>query len=146
MTSSVDKLLQVEKVVILCLEQYRACCQTCLCPTEKSTFGIQNEKTSKNREVRRGGPHSYEHPNFTEMQFTLCIPFLTVTSKSKGLFWAARISGERCSSRRVQRVIPVANLSRTHPSALLLTLGPPQTGAPAPVPDESPFERNSNSP
>lgn len=93
-----------------------------------------------------GRPHSCEHLNFTEMQFTFCIPFLIVMSKSKGPFWDARTSGERCSSHRVQRVIPVVSLSRTHPSAPLLTLGPPQTGAPAPVPDESPFERNSNSP
>ena len=49
-----DKLLRVEKMVILCLEQYWACCQTWLCPTEKTMFGIQNETTSKNREVRRG--------------------------------------------------------------------------------------------
>lgn len=93
-----------------------------------------------------GGPHSSEHPDFTEMLFTLRIPFLPVMSKSKGPFWDARTSGERCSSHRVQQVIPVVSLSRTHPSALLLTLGPPQTGAPVPVPDESPFERNSNSP
>lgn len=110
-------------------------------------FGIQNETTSENREVRRGyGREASEHPNFTEMQFTLCIPFLLVMSKSKGLFWDARTSGGRCSSHRVQQVIPVVSLSRTHPSAPLLTLGPLQTGAPAPAPDESPFERSSNSP
>lgn len=93
-----------------------------------------------------GRPHSLEHPNFSEMQFMICIPFLPVMSKSKGPFWVARTSGERCSSHRVQRVIPAVSLSRTHPSVPLLTLGLPQTDVPAPVPDGSPFERNSNSP
>lgn len=91
-------------------------------------------------------PHSPERPNFTEVQLVFCILFPPVMSKSKALFWDARTSGERCLSHRVPQVIPAVSLSRTHPNAPLLTLEPLQTGAPAPVPDGSPFERNSNSP
>lgn len=54
MTCSVGKLFGVEKIFIMCLEQYWTSCQTWLCLTEKSMFGIQNITTSKNREVRRG--------------------------------------------------------------------------------------------
>lgn len=118
-----------------------------LCPTKSCVFGIQTETTSSNREARRGLQKGFpEHPNFTEMQFMLCIISVPVMSRSKGPIWDARTSGGRCLSPKVQRVTPVVSLSRTRPSAPRLTLEPPQTGAPALAPDESPSERNSNFP
>lgn len=78
--------------------------------------------------------------------FNSVLGLLSARNKCKGATWGGRISGARCSNRRVLPATPAASLSRTLQNAPPPIPGPPLTGVPARGPAESLSGRNLNSP